>query len=232
MKELLRLDGVSKRFARTLPARATLYGRLSAALTGKAQREEIWALRDVSLRVSPGECLGLLGPNGAGKSTLLRVAAGIYAPTSGGVQRRGRAAFLGLGTLWRPELSARENAELGLLLMGLTRRAARARLDPALDFAGLRDAAEVRLAELSAGQAARLAFAAAVNSDAELFFIDEMLSVGDAAFQERCTAALCDLRRAGRAFLVASHDEGLLGRLGAAVVRVEAGRLQAPCCSA
>lgn len=230
---LLRLEGVSKRFARTLPARETLYGRLHAALGGPPVGAEVWALRDVSLAVAPGECVGLVGPNGSGKSTLLKVAAGIYEPSVGVVKRGGRAAaFLGLGHAWRAELSARENAELGLVLMGLSRRAARARLDTVLDFAGLGDAAEVRLAELSTGQAARLAFAAALGSDAELFFIDELITVGDIAFQERCVAAVAERRRAGAAFLVATHDERLLARIGARTLRLEAGCLSDPCCSA
>ncbi|MBI3298065.1 MAG: ABC transporter ATP-binding protein [Elusimicrobia bacterium] len=233
MTPLLRLDGVSKRFTRTLPARATLYGRLRAALGGPAADAELWALRGVTLTVEPGECVGLTGPNGAGKSTLLKVAAGIYAPSAGTVTRRpGASAFLGLGQAWREELSARENAELGLVLMGLSRRAARARLESVLDFAGLGAAADVRLAELSAGQAARLSFAAALGSDAALFFVDELLAVGDAAFQERCAAAVAERRRAGAAFLVATHDAGLLARVGARVLRLEAGALVEPCSSA
>lgn len=229
MRELLRLESVSKSFARTLPARATLYGRLTARLAGEAP-PRVRALSEVSLSVRAGDCVGLVGPNGSGKTTLLRVAAGIYAPDSGTVTRAARAgAFLGVEAGWRPELSAADNAELALVLLGLTLAEARRRLPGVFEFAGLAAEAPVRLAELSSGQRARLAFAAALASDAELLLVDELLSVGDAAFQERCLAAVAAARAAGRAFLVASHDPALLARAGARLLRLEAGRLVEPC---
>jgi ABC-type polysaccharide/polyol phosphate transport system ATPase subunit len=222
--ELLRLEGVSKSFARTLPARATVFGRLRARLAGEpAPRVE--ALKDVSLTVRAGDCVGLTGPNGSGKSTLLRVAAGIYEPTAGRVVRAGRSgAFLGVDAGWRSDLCAADNAELALVLLGLSAAQARARLPGVFAFAGLAAEAAVRLGELSSGQRARLAFSAALASDAELLLVDELLAVGDAAFQERCLAAVGEARAAGRAFLVASHDPGLLARAGARLVRLEGGR--------
>lgn len=230
MKELLRLEAVSKRFTRTIPVRATLFGRLKAALLREPRGPEVLALRETSLSVHAGECVGLAGPNGAGKTTLLRVAAGIYRPSAGRVLRFGpSAAFLGVDAGWREELSGRENALLALVLGGLRTAEARRRLEPALEFAGVGAAAEARLAELSTGQRARLAFAAALHSDAELLLVDELLSVGDASFQDRCAEAVARARAAGRAFLVASHDPGLFERVGARVLRMEDGRLVEPC---
>lgn len=229
MRTLLALEGVSKRFARTLPSRATIFGRLRATLAAEPSAQ-VWALRDVSLSVGPGDCVGLAGANGSGKTTLLRVAAGIYEPTAGRVVRSGAAAsFLGVDAGWREERSARENAELALILLGLTRAEARRRLSRVLSFAGLEAEAPVRLAELSSGQRARLAFSSALASEAELLLVDELLAVGDAAFQERCLAAVAEARRDGRAFLVASHDAALLARAGARVLRLEDGRLAQPC---
>lgn len=229
MTELLRLEAVSKTFTRTLPARATLFGRLKARLTGEAP-SRIEALRAVSLTVSAGDCVGIVGPNGSGKTTLLRVAAGIYEPTSGRVVRSGRyGAFLGIDAGWRPDLSAGDNAELALVLLGLRLAEARRRLPRVFEFAGLEDEAPVRLAELSSGQRARLAFAAALTSDAELLLVDELLAVGDAPFQARCLDAVSAARRDGRAFLVASHDATLLERAGARLIRLEAHGVAAPC---
>lgn len=229
MTELLRLEDVSKSFARTLPARTTLFGRLRSRLLGEPE-PRVEALRGVSLSVRAGDCVGLTGPNGSGKTTLLRVAAGIYEPSSGRVVRAGRSgAFLGVDAGWREELSARDNAELALVLLGLDAREARRRLDGVFDFAGLKAEAPVRLAELSSGQRARLAFSSALASDAELLFVDELLAVGDAPFQERCLAAVASARAAGRAFLVASHDAALLARAGARLVRLEGGRAVPAC---
>lgn len=230
MRELLRLEAAGKRFTRTIPVRDTLFGRLKAAFLDEPRGPQVHALREVSLSVHAGECVGLAGPNGSGKTTLLRVAAGIYRPSAGRVLRFGTsAAFLGVDAGWREELSGRENTLLALVLGGLRTGEARRRLEPALEFAGVGAAAEARLAELSTGQRARLAFAAALHSDAELLLVDELLSVGDASFQDRCAGAVARARAAGRAFLVASHDPGLFERVGARVLRMEDGRLVEPC---
>lgn len=225
MKPAVRLDKVSKRFEHILPRYNTLLGRLRRL--GGVGASDTWALREISLEVARGECLGISGPNGAGKTTLLALVAGILEPTSGTVDVDGRTnAFLSLHEGLQPELSVRDNIEICGILMGLRRREVLKRMDAILDFAELADRAEFRMAELSAGQTARVAFATAMNSDIDIFLVDEALAVGDAAFQAKCQSAFERLRREGKTALLASHEESLLERFCTRRLRLAGGRSQ------
>ncbi|MBI4349719.1 MAG: ABC transporter ATP-binding protein [Elusimicrobia bacterium] len=229
MKALVEAVGLGKRFRHTLPRYHTLFGRLRHAAAGGAVVGERWALRGVSFSVGPGECLGVVGPNGAGKTTLLRLAAHILEPTEGSVVVRGRpSCLLQLHAGLQPELSVRDNVELGAVLMGLSRREARGRTPEVLRFAGLSEAAEVRAAELSAGQLARLGFSTALHSDLDVLLVDEALTVGDAEFRARCLDAFGGLLRDGKCVLVATHDLEPLKALGARVLELRAGRVAEP----
>ena len=171
-------------------------------------------LRGVTFAVEPGELFGLMGRNGSGKSTLLKIISGVYPADSGTVRIEGRLApALQLGVGFSPELSAGENAAITAVMLGLSRRDARLQVDSILDFADLRDFSETRLKDLSHGMRMRLAFAALIETDPDLLLVDEILAVGDRAFQEKCTEAFADFRRRGRTIVLVSHATGLIERL-------------------
>lgn len=220
--------GLGKRFLHRLPRYASVVGRLR--LLGEGGRGElpVWALKDVSFTVSRGECLGIAGPNGSGKTTLLRLIAGILEPTEGTLRVDGKTNTLfNLNAGLQSELSVRDNVEICGILMGLRRREALLRVPAVLEFAELAGLADVRMGELSTGQAARVAFAAAVHSDLDVLLVDEALSVGDPAFQDKCVLAFERLRREGKTMLVISHDERLLSRLATRVLRLRDGGVEA-----
>ncbi|OGS40949.1 MAG: hypothetical protein A2506_07050, partial [Elusimicrobia bacterium RIFOXYD12_FULL_66_9] len=196
MKPAIRAEGLGKLFHHKLPRFDTLLGRLRRRLLPDHVEGSTWALRDVSFTVGRGECFGVCGPNGAGKSTLLAVIAGILELTEGRVEVDGRTnAFLSLHSALQPEMSVLDNIEICGILMGLRRREILRRTEAILDFAELAGRAELRMAELSAGQTARVSFSTAVHADIDILLVDETLSVGDAAFQAKCVDAFTRLRR-------------------------------------
>ncbi len=192
------LESVSKRY--TIGDRHGLFSR-------GGQREALWALRDITLRVGPGESVGLIGHNGAGKTTLLRLLAGITRPTSGHVRTAGRvASLINLGAGFHPELSGRENIYLNGVILGLTRREVRARFDAIVDFADLGDYLDTPLKRYSSGMFARLGFAVAAFVEPDVLLVDEVLSVGDVAFQDRSIRKMLSFRDSGQAILFVSHN--------------------------
>jgi lipopolysaccharide transport system ATP-binding protein len=193
----LELANVSKRFA---------VGR-AGGLLRRGARQELWALRDVSFKLEPGESVGLIGHNGAGKSTALKLLAGITRPSRGEVRTRGRvASLINLGAGFHPELTGRENIYLNGVILGLTRREVRARFDEIVEFADLGPYIDTPLKRYSSGMYARLGFAVAAHVDPEVLLVDEVLSVGDVAFQDRSIRQMLSFRDAGRAILFVSHN--------------------------
>jgi ABC-type polysaccharide/polyol phosphate transport system ATPase subunit len=171
------------------------------------ERAELWALRDVSLRLEAGESVGLIGHNGAGKTTLLKLVAGITRPTRGQVRTRGRlASLINLGAGFHPELTGRENIFLNGVILGLSRAEVRARFDQIVEFADLGAYIETPLKRYSSGMYARLGFAVAAHVDPDLLLVDEVLSVGDVAFQDRSMRKMLSFRDAGRAIVFVSHN--------------------------
>lgn len=157
--------------------------------------------------VEQGEFVGVVGTNGAGKSTLLKMIAGIYKSDSGAVRVAGRVApLIELGVGFRQELSAHDNVILSATMLGLTPGRATERYPAVLEFAGLEEFAELKLRNYSSGMRVRLAFAVMMQVEADVFLIDEVLSVGDAPFQERCAGAMSDLHSAGKTILLVSHS--------------------------
>jgi ABC-2 type transport system ATP-binding protein len=168
---------------------------------------ELQALRDVSFDVHQGEFFGVVGRNGSGKSTLLKILSSIYRADAGSVRMAGRLApFIELGVGFNPELSSRENVVLNAVMMGLGRRDAQRRLDSVLDFAELRDFADLKLKNYSSGMMVRLAFAVMVEADADIMLVDEVLAVGDARFAQKCMDLFRAKRRAGRTLVLVTHD--------------------------
>lgn len=180
----------------------------------RERHEELWALRDVGLHVSAGECLGLIGPNGSGKSTLLRVLAGIFPPTAGQVTVQGTVApMIELGVGFHPDLTGRENVYLNTSLFALSRRETDALYSSIVEFSELRDFMDLPVKNYSTGMYMRLGFAVTVHLRADVFLIDEILAVGDEAFQAKCLAWIQGIRRQGRTIVLVSHDLEMIKKL-------------------
>jgi ABC-type polysaccharide/polyol phosphate transport system ATPase subunit len=188
---------------------------------------ELRALDDVSFDVGEGEFFGIVGRNGSGKSTLLKIMASIYRADTGRVRMAGRVApFIELGVGFNPELTARENGVLNGVLMGLTLREARRRLDAVLDFAELGDFVDLKLKNYSSGMMVRLAFAVMVQADADIMLIDEVLAVGDAAFGQKCMDVFHERRRAGKTIVLVTHDMATVQSLCHRAMLLHDGELQ------
>jgi ABC-type polysaccharide/polyol phosphate transport system ATPase subunit len=185
------------------------------------------AVAGVSFDVGRGEFFGILGRNGSGKSTLLKIMASIYRADAGSVRIAGRVApFIELGVGFNPELTARENGVLNGVLMGLTMREARRRLDAVLDFAELQDFVDLKLKNYSSGMMVRLAFAVMVQADADVMLIDEVLAVGDAAFMQKCMDLFHERRRAGKTIVLVTHDMATVQSLCDRALLLHDGELQ------
>lgn len=221
------VKSLGKLFYHRLPRYRSMVGRLRCAFSGEKAVLEAWALKDVSFTVNRGECLGITGPNGSGKSTLLAIIAKILEPTHGVVEVNGRAStFFNLYAAMQKELSVLDNIEICGVLMGLRRREILKRVPEILEFAEMADLAEVRMGELSSGQAARVIFSTTIHSDLDLLLVDEALSVGDRAFQDKCRKAFIELRRQGKTLIVVSHDEEMLRGLDCRIMRLNAGHVE------
>jgi ABC-type polysaccharide/polyol phosphate transport system ATPase subunit len=169
--------------------------------------DEFPALSDVSLDVKRGEFFGIVGRNGSGKSTLLKCLAGIYAIDAGEISVTGRLSpFIELGVGFNPELSARDNVLINAIMLGLSRREARARFDEIIEFAELEEFVDLKLKNYSSGMSVRLGFSVAVQVEAEVLVVDEVLAVGDAAFQQKCFDQFDRMKGEGRTILYVTHD--------------------------
>ena len=210
MAVLVDCRGVSKAFVMRTNRQYLLKERVLGLVRPelREEREQFWAIRDVSFTVERGEMFGLIGPNGAGKSTLLRVLAGIYHPTVGQVRMTGRvAALLGLGLGFHPELSGRENIYLGAAVFGFTTREIREREARIIEFAELGQFIDMPVKNYSSGMQVRLGFSVALEVTPDVFLIDEVLAAGDEHFRRKCMRRLKQERReAGRTYVLASHN--------------------------
>lgn len=195
----LRADGgASRRWRRT-------FGKGTA---------EMWALHDVSFDVHEGEALGIVGHNGAGKTTLLKLLSRITAPTEGQIKIRGRlAALIEVGSGFHPELTGRENVYLHGAMLGMRRSEIAAKMNSIVEFSGLEKYIEVPVKRYSSGMYVRLGFSVAAHLDPDIVLLDEVLAVGDVAFQAKCLDRIATLRQAGRTILFVSHDLASVYRL-------------------
>jgi lipopolysaccharide transport system ATP-binding protein len=190
--------------------------------------DDFWALRGVSFDAAPGDVLGIIGPNGAGKSTLLKLLSSITAPSEGEIRIRGRlAALIEVGSGFHPELTGRENVFLSGTILGLRRREIAARLESIVEFAGIGAFLDVPVKWYSSGMYVRLGFAVAAQLEPDVLLVDEVLAVGDAAFQAKCLERIMDLRRRGTTIIFISHDLGTVERLCDRAILLQAGRVQA-----
>jgi len=194
---------VSKRFRIYRDKPTSLKQRV---LSSRSKAEDFWALRDVSLDVGEGSTFGLIGHNGSGKTTLLKCVAGILRPTSGTIRQRGRlAALLELGAGFHPELTGRENVYLNASFLGLSRKQTEAAFDDIVAFAELETFIDNEVKFYSSGMLVRLGFAVAVHVDPDVLLIDEVLAVGDEAFQAKCLDRIRSFQREGRTIVIVTH---------------------------
>jgi ABC-2 type transport system ATP-binding protein/lipopolysaccharide transport system ATP-binding protein len=203
---IIHVDRVSVKFRVPRERIKTFKEYAIRTLQGKVQHEEFWALREVSLDVNPREVFGIVGRNGAGKSTLLRVVAGVFKPTRGRVRVQGRVApLLELGAGFHAELTGRENVFLNGALLGYSKAEIQECFDEILDFAEIGDFIDAPIRTYSTGMVARLGFAVATAIRPDVLIVDEVLSVGDAPFQEKCKARIDSFRQQGACILLVAH---------------------------
>lgn len=203
---VVRIDDVTKHFVvrkdNTLKERIVHLGR-----RGRTHRQEYTAVDKVSFEIQAGTTVGLLGPNGSGKSTLLKLIGGILSPSEGRIMTRGRmAALLELGAGFHPDLSGRENVFLNASIMGMSRTETEEQFESILEFSGIGEFIDTQVKFYSSGMFVRLAFAVAVHTDPDVLLVDEVLAVGDEAFQRKCMERIARFRAEGRTIVLVSHS--------------------------
>jgi lipopolysaccharide transport system ATP-binding protein len=239
MNPMIRVNNLGKRYR--IGAKQPVYSTLRESLVGAvrgpferfrgnghSQENTIWALKDLSFEVNPGEVVGLIGRNGAGKSTLLKVLSRITEPTTGGIDLYGRiASLLEVGTGFHPELTGRENIYLNGAILGMSRAEISRKFDEIVAFAEVDKFLDTPVKHYSSGMYVRLAFAVAAHMESEILLVDEVLAVGDAEFQKRCLGKMEEVGSQGRTVLFVSHSMPMILRLCNRVVLLEQGKLVA-----
>ena len=208
---MIEFNGVSKQFIidedRARSFQEKLVRALGRSRNGAVEPEVFWALRDVSFKINKGDAVGIIGSNGSGKSTVLKLISRIIYPTSGTVTTDGRvAALLELGAGFHPDLTGRENIDLNGSILGLRRQQVRSRVDEIIAFSELERFIDVPIRNYSSGMLMRLGFAVATAFQPEVLLVDEVLAVGDQAFQDRCMRRIFEIQRQGATILLVSHD--------------------------
>lgn len=230
----IRAEGLSKHYSlgergvySTL--REAIVDWTKGVISGRSENpaRSIWALSDVSFEMECGEVLGIIGSNGAGKSTLLKILSRITEPTRGRAEISGRVGcLLEVGTGFHPELTGRQNIFLNGAILGMTRNEVKTRLDEIVDFSGVSQFIETPVKRYSSGMQLRLAFAVAAHLDPEILIVDEVLAVGDAAFQAKCLKKMESVsKQEGRTILFVSHNMGVVRSLCTRALLLEAGRV-------
>lgn len=218
------VDNVSKRFRMYAERNQSLKAALMRGR--RAAYEDFWALRDVSFEIPVGSTFGLIGENGSGKSTLLKCLAGIYRPDAGSVASVGTlAALLELGSGFHPELSGRENVYLNGTILGMNKKELDRKFDEIVDFAGIGQFIDQPVKNYSSGMYVRLGFSVAINVDPDILLVDEVLAVGDQAFQEKCMEKFADFRRSGKTVVIVSHAMSSMRALCDSAAWLKNGRL-------
>ncbi|HWM09623.1 MAG TPA: ABC transporter ATP-binding protein [Solirubrobacteraceae bacterium] len=219
------VEGVSKSFRLPHEQYSTLKQRMLHPRRSRSF-SELHALRDVSFDVAQGEFFGIVGRNGSGKSTLLKCLAGIYGADSGRIDVHGRLSpFIELGVGFHPELSARDNVTINAIMLGLTRKQAAERFDEIIAFAELEEFVDLKLKNYSSGMSVRLGFAVAIQVDADVLLVDEVLAVGDASFQQKCFDEFDRMKAEGRTIVFVTHDMDAVRRFCDRALLLERGEM-------
>jgi lipopolysaccharide transport system ATP-binding protein len=229
------MDRVSKKFRRgeiydslrdLIPATVARLGRRRQ--TGALRDKEFWALDDISFEVRRGEAFGIVGSNGAGKSTILKLLSGIMKPTRGSLAVRGRlSALIEVGAGFHPDLTGRENIYLNGTILGMTKEEIRRKFDDIVDFGGLREFIDTPVKRYSSGMYARLGFSVAAHVEPDLLIVDEVLSVGDYLFQQKCIDRMTSVLKSGTTVLFVSHNLHAVSELCQRSMLLEKGKLLA-----
>lgn len=242
MKPAIRVENLSKRYQLGLThagsvrelvngAVAKVFGRreqfsVKPAVASDPDTDHIWALRDASFAVNPGEAIGVIGHNGAGKSTLLKLLSRITRPTGGRIEMLGRvASLLEVGTGFHPELTGRENVYMNGTILGMSRSDIGRQFDSIISFAGVDRFVDTPVKRYSSGMIVRLGFAIAAHLEPEILIVDEVLAVGDMEFQAKCLGKLQDVTHEGRTVLFVSHNMQAISRLTSRCIVLSDGRL-------
>jgi lipopolysaccharide transport system ATP-binding protein len=232
MAEAITVDRLSKRYElgalrQETQLRDQIVQLLRAPFRRRRPKETIWALRDVSFTAQEGEVVGIVGRNGAGKSTLLKVLSKITYPTSGKVRTRGRvASLLEVGTGFHEELTGRENVYLNGSILGMKKREVDAKLAAIVEFSGVERFIDTPIKRYSSGMRMRLGFSVAAHLEPDVLIVDEVLAVGDAAFQKKCLTAMQDLRGGGRTVLFVSHNMAAVENLCTRGIWIASGQVR------
>ena len=228
MTATVRFDNVSKRFTLRHERSRSFQEAALAFLHGRDNsREELWALKDVSFAVERGKTVGIIGPNGSGKSTVLKLITRILEPTSGQVIVQGRvSALIELGAGFHPDLTGRENVYLNGSLLGFGRNEMKAKFDSIVEFSELEKFIDVPIKHYSSGMHMRLGFAVAIHVDPDVLLIDEILAVGDQAFQNKCLSKIGELKSQGVTIVFVSHDLEAVRNLCPSALWLENGVIQ------
>jgi len=221
----IQVEAIGKKFRRYRERPTSVKQRVGRLRT---KAEDFWALKDVSFEVAEGSTTGLIGPNGSGKSTMLRIIAGILRPTEGQVTTRGRiAAMLELGAGFHPELTGRENVYLNAAILGLTRQETDAVFDSIVDFSEIEDFIDTQLKFYSSGMVVRLGFSVAIHVEPQILLVDEVLAVGDEAFQRKCLAKIQAFQDEGRTIVFVTHAADLVRQICDQAVMLQKGVIHA-----
>jgi ABC-type polysaccharide/polyol phosphate transport system ATPase subunit len=217
---------VSKLFRLRHTGTPTLKSRFVDTIKRRRGSEDFWALRNINFSAQAGETIGVIGPNGCGKTTLLSIIASTMAPTTGRVITRGRlASLLELGAGFHPDLTGRENIFLNGAIMGIPRRTIEEKFDSIVAFSGLDHFIETPIKFYSSGMVVRLGFSVAIEVNPDILLVDEVLAVGDQAFQKKSSRRIQRMKEAGKTLLVASHDMGTIRRFCDRVIHLQNGEI-------
>lgn len=225
MTTAIQIENVSKKFRLYKERNQSLK---SAIMRGRTSiHEDFWALKNVSLDIRQGETFGLIGDNGSGKSTLLKCLAKILYPDEGQIKMNGRvAALLEVGSGFHPELSGRENVFLNGSILGMSRKEIQRKFDEIVDFSGVAEFIDQPVKNYSSGMYVRLGFSVAIHVDPEILLVDEVLAVGDEAFQAKCFEKFTEFRKDGKTVVVVSHALGSLVEMCDRVAWLNKGTLE------
>src|SRR5438045_4882359 len=235
MSKIISIEGVSKLYylgpkhGGSLRESISQFARNPIAqfrVNGNGRRQELWALKDVSFDVKQAEIVGLIGSNGAGKSTLLKILSRITEPTRGRITLHGRVgSLLEIGTGFHPELTGRENIFLNGAILGMKRQEIARKFDEIVAFSEIERFIDTAVKYYSSGMYVRLAFAVAAHLEPEILIVDEVLAVGDAAFQKKCLGKMGDVAREGRTVVFVSHNMGAISNLCQRAMLLDGGRI-------
>jgi ABC-type polysaccharide/polyol phosphate transport system ATPase subunit len=224
----IRFENVAQHFRVIQERPNTLREAFTHVFRNRVSYHDFEALKGVSFSIGSGEVVGIVGRNGSGKSTLLKMVAGVYRPTAGTVKVSGKvAALIELGAGFHPDLTGRENIVINGLLLGLSRREIQAREQQIMDFAELGEFIDSPVKQYSSGMFMRLGFSIATEVDPDILLMDEILSVGDRVFQQKCLARIDEFRRQGKTILFVSHDAAAVRRICGRALLIQGGQLVA-----